>query len=104
MGAGQLSLPEQEMHTTAFWLHFPSTFLEALPNLSPVEIQNGLTGAGNVLRIVGALLLMSDIRNIGLSITKHTAGEVGENGKRHSELILSLLISSGEGNAQAIES
>ena len=23
IGAGQLSLPEQEMHTTAFWLHFP---------------------------------------------------------------------------------
>jgi DEAD/DEAH box helicase domain-containing protein len=73
VGAGQLSLPEQEMHTTAFWLHFPSSFLELLPDLSPVEIQNGLTGVGNVLRIVGALLLMSDIRDIGLSITEHTA-------------------------------
>ena len=26
VGAGNLSLPEQEMHTTAFWLHFPTGF------------------------------------------------------------------------------
>jgi DEAD/DEAH box helicase domain-containing protein len=24
IGAGNLNLPEQEMHTTAFWLHFPA--------------------------------------------------------------------------------
>ena len=23
VGAGKLSMPEQEMHTTSFWLHFP---------------------------------------------------------------------------------
>ena len=27
VGAGHLSMPEQEMHTTAFWLHFPAAFL-----------------------------------------------------------------------------
>ena len=27
VGAGKLSMPEQEMHTTAFWLHFPAAFL-----------------------------------------------------------------------------
>ena len=26
IGAGNLSMPEQEMHTTSFWLHFPETF------------------------------------------------------------------------------
>ncbi len=47
IGAGQLSLPEQEMHTTAFWLHFPAEFLKMFPTLSPVEFQNGLVAAGN---------------------------------------------------------
>src|SRR5579872_1517873 len=27
VGAGKLSMPEQELHTTAFWLHFPAEFL-----------------------------------------------------------------------------
>jgi len=27
VGPGRLSMPEQEMHTTSFWLHFPSAFL-----------------------------------------------------------------------------
>ena len=30
VGAGNLSMPEQEMHTTAFWLHFPADFPGAL--------------------------------------------------------------------------
>ena len=33
VGAGNLSMPEQEMHTTAFWLHFPAAFLERFPGL-----------------------------------------------------------------------
>ena len=32
IGAGQLSLPEQEMHTTAFWLHFDTAFFEDFPD------------------------------------------------------------------------
>ena len=31
VGAGNLSMPEQEMHTTAFWLHFPAEFLARFP-------------------------------------------------------------------------
>ena len=31
VGAGNLSMPEQEMHTTAFWLHFPADVPGALP-------------------------------------------------------------------------
>jgi DEAD/DEAH box helicase domain-containing protein len=69
VGAGNLSMPEQEMHTTAFWLHFPPAFLGQLEGLSPTEKQNGLTGLGNVLRTVGALLLMCDPRDIGTALT-----------------------------------
>src|SRR5207245_2086013 len=60
VGAGKLSMPEQEMHTTAFWLHFPAEFLARFPDLSPTDRQDGLTGLGAALRIVGSLLLMCD--------------------------------------------
>jgi DEAD/DEAH box helicase domain-containing protein len=74
VGAGNLSLPEQEMHTTAWWLHFPAEFLAAFPDLSPTEIQGGLVGLGNTLRAIAALLLMSDPRDLGVAITEDVQG------------------------------
>jgi DEAD/DEAH box helicase domain-containing protein len=74
VGAGNLALPEQEMHTTAWWLHFPAEFLAAFPDLSPTEIQGGLVGLGNTLRAVAALLLMSDPRDLGVAITEDVQG------------------------------
>ena len=68
VGAGKLSMPEQEMHTTAFWLHFPAPFLESLEDLSITEKQNGLTGLGNALRSVAALRLMCDPHDLGVAI------------------------------------
>ena len=67
VGAGNLSMPEQEMHTTAFWLHFPESFLARFPDLSPTEKQNALTGLGNALRTVAAFLLMCDPRDLGVA-------------------------------------
>ncbi len=67
VGAGNLSMPEQEMHTTAFWLHFPEGFLARFPDLSPTEKQNALTGLGNALRTVAAFLLMCDPRDLGVA-------------------------------------
>jgi DEAD/DEAH box helicase domain-containing protein len=46
VGAGKLSMPEQEMHTTAFWLHFPAAFLARFADLTPTEKQSGITGTG----------------------------------------------------------
>ncbi len=66
VGDGKLSMPEQEMHTTAFWLHFPMDFLTSLP-YSTEQIRNGLLGLGNALRTVGAVLLMCDPRDLGIS-------------------------------------
>ena len=70
VGAGNLSMPEREMHTTAFWLHFPTDISGRFPDLTPTEKQNGLTGLANVLRTVGALLLMCDPRDLGIAITE----------------------------------
>jgi DEAD/DEAH box helicase domain-containing protein len=76
VGAGSLSMPEQEMHTTSFWLHFPAGFLSRFPDLSPAEKQSGMTGMGNALRAVASLLLMCDPRDLGVAITENTAPEV----------------------------
>jgi len=60
-------MPEQEMHTTAFWLTFSESFLARFPDLSPTGKQNGLTGLGNALRTVAAFLLMCDPRDLGVA-------------------------------------
>ncbi len=70
VGAGNLSMPEREMHTTAFWLHFPEAFLARFPDLTSTEKQNGLTGLANVLRTVAALLLMCDPRDLGIAFAE----------------------------------
>ncbi len=71
VGSGHLSIPEQEMHTTSFWLHFPEAFLARFPDLTPTEKQNGLVGLGNALRTIGSLLLMCDPRDLGVALTEN---------------------------------
>ncbi len=78
VGAGNLSIPEQEMHTTAFWLHFPAAFLQRFSDLTPVERQGGLVGLSTLLRTVGALHVMCDPRDLGISITEDIAGRAFE--------------------------
>ena len=74
VGAGKLSMPEQEMHTTAFWLHFPVEFLARLGGYTPTEKQSGISGLGNALRTVAALLLMCDPRDLGVALSEEIAG------------------------------
>lgn len=74
VGAGNLSMPEQEMHTTAWWLHFPAEFLGQLEGFAPSERANGLAGLGNALKAVGAMLVMCDPRDLGVSLTEEIAG------------------------------
>jgi DEAD/DEAH box helicase domain-containing protein len=66
------------MHTTSFWLHFPEKFLVRFADLTPAEKQNGLVGLGSLLKTVGALLVMCDPRDLGVSITEDIAGKTFE--------------------------
>jgi DEAD/DEAH box helicase domain-containing protein len=70
VGAGNLSMPEQEMQTTSFWLHFPEPFLAAFSDLTPTEKQSGIVALGHALRAVAALLLMCDPRDLGVALTE----------------------------------
>jgi len=74
VGAGRLNMPEQEMHTTAFWLHFPAAFLAGLGDFTPVEKQAGISGLANALRTVASLLLMCDPRDLGIAVTEEAVG------------------------------
>ena len=76
IGAGNLSMPEQEMHTTSWWLHFPASFLNQMESYTPSERANGLAGLANALRAVAALLVMCDPRDIGTALTEEIAGGV----------------------------
>jgi DEAD/DEAH box helicase domain-containing protein len=75
VGAGNLSMPEQELHTTAFWLHFPEGFLARFPGMTATDKQNAISGLANVLRTVAALLLMCDPRDLGVAITGDVSRE-----------------------------
>ena len=72
VGAGKLSMPEQEMHTTSFWLHFPADFLARIGDYTASEKQSGIAGLGHALRTVAALLLMCDPRDLGVALSEES--------------------------------
>jgi DEAD/DEAH box helicase domain-containing protein len=61
------------MHTTSFWLHFPAAFLARLGDYTAAERQSGISGLGNALRAVAALLLMCDPRDLGVALSEEDA-------------------------------
>jgi len=68
VGAGNLSLPEQEMHTTAFWLHFATGFFDDFDDFSKTDLQDALHGLGSVLKTVATVLLLSDPRDLAVAV------------------------------------
>ncbi len=64
VGWGKIHLPEQELHTTAYWLSIPSTVADSLP--TKVALQSGLVGVANALSGIAPLYLMCDPRDLGV--------------------------------------
>ncbi len=73
IGAGNLNLPEQEMHTTAFWLHLPAQFFADFEGFSTADLQDAVHGLGNVLKTVGTVLLLSDPRDLAVAVLDESA-------------------------------
>lgn len=71
VGAGNLTLPEQEMHTTAWWLTLPHEMLEALPYAS-TDRQDGVRALGNALEAMAILLVMCDGRDLGVAVGENS--------------------------------
>ena len=67
IGAGELQLPENEMHTTCYWITLERPLLESLP-FTISERQSGMFGLLHALESVATLLLMCDRRDLGTAI------------------------------------
>ena len=67
VGDGKLELPENEMHTTAFWLTLERPLVESLP-FSVSDRQSGMFGLLHALESIATLLLMCDARDLGTAI------------------------------------
>ena len=71
VGSGELDLPEQQMHTTSYWLEVPQAVVHALPYATD-DRRDGVLGLAFAMKQVAQLLLMCDARDLGLSVN---AGE-----------------------------
>ena len=67
VGAGKLELPENEVHTTSYWITLDRPLLESLP-YSIGARQSGMFGLLYALESIATLLLMCDRRDLGTAI------------------------------------
>jgi DEAD/DEAH box helicase domain-containing protein len=67
IGDGKLELPENEMHTTSYWITLERPLLESL-SFTVSERQSGMFGLLHALESVATLLLMCDSRDLGTAI------------------------------------
>ena len=67
VGSGELDLPEQQMHTTSYWLTIPADVMVQLP-FAADDRRDGVVGLAYAMRQVAQLLLMCAAHDIGISI------------------------------------
>ena len=84
VGSGELALPEQEMHTTAFWLTLPRPMMEALPYNSTDRL-DGVYGLAHALGAIATLLVMCDARDLGVAVGENIEERSQEAGARSQE-------------------
>jgi DEAD/DEAH box helicase domain-containing protein len=67
VGSGELDLPEQQMHTSSYWLTIPPTVMQELP-FGNDDKRDGVLGLAFAMRNIAQLLLMCDGHDIGISV------------------------------------
>jgi DEAD/DEAH box helicase domain-containing protein len=77
VGSGKLELPENEMHTTSFWLTLSQNLLANLP-FSLSERQNGIFGLLYALGAMATLLMMCDRRDLGTAVGERPPSAASE--------------------------
>ena len=73
VGDGKLELPENEMHTTAFWITLEHPLLASLP-FALSDRQSGIFGLLHALESMATLLLMCDKRDLGTAVGERPPG------------------------------
>ncbi|HET9051517.1 MAG TPA: Zn-binding domain-containing protein, partial [Candidatus Dormibacteraeota bacterium] len=77
VGAGPISLPEQDLHTTAVWLAFEP---DAVAAMTRAELETGLHAVAAALHHAACLLCMCDPRDLGHHAELRSRGAPGETG------------------------
>src|SRR5262245_13441091 len=67
VGSGELDLPEQQMHSTSYWLTIPAAVMSQLP-FAADDRRDGVVGLAYAMRQIAQLLLMCDAHDVGISI------------------------------------
>ncbi len=67
VGYGEVTLPELQMHTAAFWLTVPDEVVLSL-RLPRVEVVDAIRGLGAALHAVACVGLMTDPRDLGRTL------------------------------------
>ena len=80
VGSGKLELPENEMHTTAYWITLGRELIDSL-SFSISEMQDGLFGLLYALESIASLLLMCDRMDLGTTIGEGDPSSPAYNGK-----------------------
>ena len=92
VGAGELTMPENEMHTTGYWLTVPRQLMRELP-FSLEERRDGVVALSYTLGQLAALFLMCDRRDLGVAI--------GDNGQGDARIERGLLrLGAGRGSSR----
>ena len=84
VGSGELDLPEQEIHTTSYWLEIPLSVVNALPYAAD-DRRDGVIGLAFAMKQVAQLLLMCDARDIGLSVNNGESDQPSGWSRRSAE-------------------
>jgi len=74
VGSGALQMPENEMHTTSYWLTIPRELMSSLP-FSRDDRRDGVVGLSYALGHMAALFLMCDRRDLGVALGDNSQGE-----------------------------
>jgi DEAD/DEAH box helicase domain-containing protein len=74
VGSGELQMPENEMHTTAYWLTVPREVMAALP-FTGEERRDGVVALSYTLGQMAALFLMCDRHDLGVALGDNGQGE-----------------------------
>lgn len=77
VGSGKLELPENQMHTTSFWLTLGRGLLAELP-FSLSERQSGTFGLLYALGSMATLLMMCDRRDLGTAVGERQPSRASE--------------------------
>ena len=82
VGAGDLQLPQQEMHSTAFWINIKSELLSRV-SISPEEKVEAISGIAYLMRHIGVVILMCDVKDLGVAVEDNlTKSEINVTGRQ----------------------